>query len=106
MFLLGNCAATEGGGLLSPSSLAGVAAIVERVSKLEFLGNDIHGFDFGVSDKQLFSACEECLGYLTVDVNVSSILILEGIEYAERCGRDFEREPRCRPSFCLYQWAG
>jgi hypothetical protein len=63
---------------------------VDRVSKLEFLGNDIRGLDFGMNDKQLFSAREECLGYLTLEVSVSSILIPEGIEYAKRCGRDFE----------------
>jgi hypothetical protein len=73
---------------------------------LEFLGDDIHGLDIGVSDKQLFSTCEKRLGYLPVDMSVSSILILEGIEYAERCGRDLECEPRCCPCFCLDKRAG
>ena len=64
------------------------------------------GLISGVNDKQLFSAREECLGYLTLEVSVSSILImpLKVSNMPNVAGATLKREPRCCPCFCLYQW--
>jgi hypothetical protein len=59
-----------------------------------------------MSDKQLFSASEERLRYLTVDMGTSAIFILESIEYAECRRCHFECEPRCGSGFRLHQWTG
>jgi hypothetical protein len=71
--------------------------------RLQFLGDDIYGFDVRMRYKQFFSTREESLGHLTINMSTPAILVIERIEYAEGCWPHLEREPPCRSRFRLYQ---